>query len=327
MPCGAEGGGGVDGMVRLFIEQQPREMGEAFWYNVLPVGGFHDPRYGKVEITPDLCRRMAENHAKGVLSYKPPVKLGHGDGAPSPGVVEALEARDDGLYARCTVDEATAGDIRGNRYRYMSAEFHPDYLNKSDGVKVGPCFTGVALVNQPAHPGVRPIALSDGHWVQETGEEERKRMDMEKRIQELERLMGDMQKENTALKGEASDAKKLADQYQAQLAAAARDRREVEVKAFCDGWGEKGIPPVVMDRLKPVLLGGNQGEAVCLSDNTGRSVDLMTLLGEVFEALPKVPMGPSGASGSGLTSGVPKGREAEIQLGDALAEFVGGEKR
>ena len=131
-----------------------------FIYNLLPVGEFYDKRYGRISITPAKVQKMAENFGK-CPAYEVPVKLGHEQGAKSPGKVIAATAKPEGLEVTLLVDAETAQAINAKQYRYMSAEFDEDYQDKKTGEKVGAVLLGAALVNQPAHPYVAPLVLAD----------------------------------------------------------------------------------------------------------------------------------------------------------------------
>ena len=307
----------MNGVLELTTAQAlpDRALSDGFWYNALPVGTFQDPRYGRVEITPDMCRRMAANFGK-APAYPPPVKLGHGDGAASPGVVREIRAEPDGLHIRVEVDDAAAAEIRAGRYRYMSAEYHDDYAEKLAGEMVGPTLLGVALTNQPAHPGVVPIALSDGKWVQaETpasagGGNDGKgdagmgaaavdgKVDLSEvlgvQLSEARAALEVAKAEAERAKAEAAEAKKLSDAARTETEGLRKAAREREVTAFCDEWTGKGIPPAVVDKIRPVLLA--DAATVKLSD--GREADLKALFGALFEAVPRVPMGAKGDPGA-----------------------------
>jgi len=290
-----------------------RALSDGFWYNALPVGTFRDPRYGRVEITPDMCRRMAANFGK-APAYPPPVKLGHGDGAASPGAVREIRAEPDGLHIRVEVDDAAAAEIRAGRYRYMSAEYHDDYTEKRTGEMVGPVFLGVALTNQPAHPGVVPIALSDGAWVQAGGPAAADggndgkgdasmgmgdgKVDLSEvlgvQLSEARAALEAAKAEAEKAKAEAAEAKKLSDAARTEAETLRKAAREREVKAFCDEWAGKGIPPAVVDKIRPVLL----ADPVTVKLSDGREADLKALFGALFEAVPKVPMGAKGDPGA-----------------------------
>jgi len=276
------------------------QLGEDFWYNVLPVGQFHDPRYGRISVTPTLVGGLASSFGK-ATSYPPPVKIGHGDGAASPGVVKEVKAESDGLHVRFEVDEKAAKDVREKRFRFLSAEYDPDYMDKATGRRIGPALLGVALVNQPGHPGVKPIAFSDGEWKQEGDGS------VDERVKELEIKLAYALKERDELKAKladetntATDSVAIAEAPANGFSADRRVKREAEVKVFCDKAVEQGVPPAIVEKVKPVLLSEASGGEICLSD--GKKVQMSVFLSDLLESMPKIPLGSLGQRESG---GVP----------------------
>lgn len=314
------------------LTTQAISLSEELLYNALPIGKFHDPRYGEVNITPDLVTGLAANVGK-APSYPPPVKIGHGDGAPSPGVVKEAIAKPDGLYLRMEVDDKAAEEIRNGRYRYMSAEYTPDYTDKKTGKKVGAALLGVALVNQPGHPGVKPLFLSDsGAWEQgesteptndpapapDDNEKGGKNMDPEK-IKELEAKLADLEAKNKELSDKAEENKKLADASAAEAEKLRKEKHEADVKAFCDGWVGKGVPPVVMDKIRPVLM-ADDSKVIKLSDD--KQTDLKTLLNDVLGSVPKISLSAMGDPAAEAKVEATKA----IELGDDIAACANGQK-
>ena len=271
--------------------------GTRFIYNLLPVGEFYDKRYGRVSITPGKLRQMADNFGKRP-AYEVPVKLGHSDGAKSPGKVIGVEAKPEGLEITMMVDAQTAQDINSKQYRYMSAEFDEDYHDKTTGENVGAVLLGAALVNQPANPYVAPLVLADDI----TPETERND-DYMNELDDLKLKLSDTQSQLKALREEAGlrtqdiDAlnKRIAEleaenkALKDERARAERARNEAEVKAFCDKWTGKGIPPAALEKVKPMLL-AEQSRVIHLSDNSDQDVPSLKFFDELFDGLPKIPM-------------------------------------
>lgn len=132
-----------------------------FWHNVLPVGEFYDPRYGKVKITKELITKMAENFHKGYPHYKPPVNISHNDIHGKYGDVVDVEAREDGLWIKIALTEEGAKLLEARKFEYLSAEYTENYKDKETGKEVGAVLLGVALTNRPAHPEMKPIRLTE----------------------------------------------------------------------------------------------------------------------------------------------------------------------
>ena len=95
-----------------------------FIYNLLPVGKFYDKRYGQIDVSAEKILRMAENFGK-YPSYEVPVKLGHEQGAKSPGKVIAVNAKPAGLEITMLVDAETAQAIRLKIFNFMIISFFP----------------------------------------------------------------------------------------------------------------------------------------------------------------------------------------------------------
>ena len=301
-----------------------------FIYNLLPVGEFYDKRYGRVSITDAKIKQMAENFGK-CPAYEVPVKIGHGDGAKSPGKVIGAEAKPEGLEITMLVDSETAQAINAKQYRYMSAEFDEDYHDKATGNKVGAVLLGAALVNQPAHPYVAPLVLADDIDIRKEDVDMTELEDLRLQLSDMkaqkELAEAELKTEREKSGKEAEEtAKKLADlEAQNKTLTEERnrmesERNEAEVKAFCDTWTAQGIPPAVIEKVKPLLLSA-QSRTIKLSDDAKDDTPSIKFFGELFEAMPKVPMGQMSANNSG-SGNEPSEVEKAIKLGEEIAKFA-----
>ena len=287
-----------------------------FIYNLLPIGEFHDKRYGRVSITPAKIQQMADNFGK-CPAYEVPVKLGHEQGAKSPGKVIAATAKPEGLEVTLLVDAETAQAINNKQYRYMSAEYDEDYHDKKTGEKVGAVLLGAALVNQPAHPYVAPLKLADDvtpdtppetilekekKGMKEVEKLEEQARDLRAQLEALEARKSQLEAELKAAREQSEDtAKKMAD-LEAQNKSlleererAENARNEAEVKALCDKWVSKGVAPVIVDKVKPLLL-TKQSRIIKLSDDAKDDIPTQKFFDELFEMMPKMPMTQLGNS-------------------------------
>lgn len=289
------------------------QLGEEFWYNALPVGKFHDSRYGPIDITPTLVSQLAASFGK-ATPYPLPVKLGHGDGAPSPGTIKSVRAESDGLHIQFALDDEAAKEVKARRFRFMSAEYSPDYTNKETGEKMGPALLGVALVNQPAHPGVRPIVFSDGTWQQQT--EEVVSVD-EAKLKELEVKLAEAEAEKLRIGQERDALKKQADNAVADLNKMRAEQRADQIKVFCDEFVKQGVPPALVDKIRPVLFADTG--MIKLADNT--EVSLQQVFKDIFTEIPKIQLSAIG------TQAAQNGRDTLIsEQVNRVAEKLNGQK-
>lgn len=129
--------------------------------NILPVGKFYHNKFGEIEITKEAIQNMESNFRKGIPHYKLSVNKQHNDLEGAFGEIQNVIASDDGLHAEINVDEEVYKQLGSKRFKYHSAEYADDYLDKKTGKKVGATLLGVALTNTPAHPFVPEIQLSE----------------------------------------------------------------------------------------------------------------------------------------------------------------------
>ena len=307
-----------------------------FVYNLLPIGRFYDKRYGEITVSDKMLKRMETNFGK-YPSYEVPVKIGHDDGALSPGKVISVEAKPEGLIINMVVDQDTSEAILKEQYRYMSAEFDENYQDKETGRFVGAVLLGAALVNQPANPYMEPLKLVDDinpkggnnnmeleelqkklseaevqtQLLREKLDEKTKRLaEVSSRAELAEENMKATQKEaednakklaeaeekiRTAAEEAEATAKKLSDlEAENKVLIETREqaenaKNEAEVKAFADKWTSQGIPPVVMEKVKPLLL-NKETKIIKLSDKDGDTVPSLKFFDDLFTDLPKMPM-------------------------------------
>ena len=260
-----------------------------FTYNLLPVGQFYDKRYGKININHEKIKKLAENFGK-FPSYEVPVKLGHSDGARSPGKVIAAEAKDNGLEVTMLVDDETAKAINDKQYRYMSAEFKENYQDKETGADVGAVLLGAALVNQPANPYMQPLMLADdidpeGEQINMSEVE-----DLQIQLSDVKTQLHMARQESETKSKEAEATSKKITELEAEIKALREEREraekaknEAEVKAFCDKWEAK-IPPAVIEAVKPLLL-SDSSKIIKLGDN--EDITSLKFFDELFAKFPE----------------------------------------
>ena len=117
-------------------------------YRLFPFGKI--VKDGEVRhITPELAAQFKLPH------FKPPIKRGsHADEAPAGGHIQALEVREDGLYAIPEFNEKGLQTVTDGDYRYHSPEViwsdGPVFEHPESGAMIhGPLIVGDALLHTP----------------------------------------------------------------------------------------------------------------------------------------------------------------------------------
>ena len=173
----------------------------------------------------------------------------------------------------------------------MSAEFDENYQNKETGEFVGAVLLGAALVNQPANPYMQPLVLVDDIEPKK-GDQFNMNDELEIVRKQLAEAQAQLKTANEAIE---TSSKKFADlEAQNKVLLAEKEKVETEklnadVKAFADKWTAAGIPPAVVDIVKPVLL-SKQAQVIKLSDNSNDDKNSLKFFDDLFAALPKVQM-------------------------------------
>lgn len=320
----------IDGGCPIALSDQDTR----FIYNLLPVGEFYDKRYGRVSITHDKIKQMVGNFGK-CPAYDVPVKLGHEQGAKSPGKVIDIQAKPEGLEITMLVDADTAKAINDKQYRYMSAEFDEDYHDKKTGEKVGAVLLGAALVNQPANPYVAPLVLADDvnpPDITQKNFPERIDHNMNE-VEDLKLQLSDEKAQRSNLSEELKSVQHNLDEANKRLAEleeqnkaliAERERvensaNEAEVTALCEKWTAQGVPPVMIEKVKPLLLNKNS-RIIKLSDDEKDDTPSIKFFGELFELMPKVPMTQISSSDTPKVelSDVQKAKEHAKAIADSI---------
>jgi len=249
------------------------ELSDTAWINILPIGTIYDRRYGKVVVDKALIDKMVSNYKAGIPAYQLSVDLDH-EGGKAYGWIKELEARDDGLYAFVEFNQDGANLIKEGEYKYVSAEWDTNYLDKRTGKEVGPTLLGFALTNRPAHPEVEELKLMES--VKEkvlTFAESLKNIFSKNEQTEVHKLPSIKQEQSEVpklpeVKGMDEEVKKqLVDLSEANKALSEKidvllkERKELADRLFAErkqawkqGWVNKGVAPAMMDKIEALVL-------------------------------------------------------------------------
>lgn len=279
------------------------------------LGRWKHPLYGKIEATQEMFDAFIANFRSGVLGRPPYIRIGHdaqasaidkfGD-APSEGWVFDIKQEGDILYALAIpTNYAIVEDIQTKRYRFASAEYDPNFVNKETGEKVGPVLSAIALTNEPfltKLPDAEAIFLADQQagkttFILDYGEVDN---DMDpKKQEELLREQHSMLKKLSdglagffALFGKDKDDKRegLTDEERRKLAEydamkqrlesteketarIALAQRQATVESKLAALVAQGIPPVLCEKAKEILLAAPVGTVIKLSDTEQKPLD------------------------------------------------------
>lgn len=262
------------------------------------LGEWKHPRYGTIKMSQQLFDGMISNFKKGAIGRDPFIRIGHDKGnsptfgdAKAEGWIKDLVQEGDCLFALAEPTNKDIADmVQNKQYRYSSAEYLENYKDKETGKDIGPVLEAIALTNEPfltKLPETRLLADPKDTFYLDY-EEVSSMVDKEllDQVKQTNTLLGSFTtklaewfggNKNTdippvnQLPAPNDDAKKLAEQVKAleeqnRQIKLAQHNTEVEAKLLT--YVAKGIPPAVIDQVKPILLADITGEKVIkLSDD------------------------------------------------------------
>lgn len=132
---------------------------------IMRTGQFNDPRYGNFEITADTLRTIKKNFDDNVRRIDVSIDFAHNSDLEAAGWVKELELSegDTELWATVKWTPTGAKKLSDAEFRYLSADFVPNYQDNESLKKFGPCLLGAGLTNRPVIKGMDPvIELQEG---------------------------------------------------------------------------------------------------------------------------------------------------------------------
>lgn len=134
-------------------------------FQAMPYGEYDHPIYGKINLTIDKAKAMAQNIVNRVRGTDLDIDYDHkqdaAKGSAAAGWVQAAEAREDGLWLTVKWTKGAWDAIKAGEWRYFSPEFHDEWTHpKTKEVHKDVLFGG-ALTNRPFLKDIMPLNMSE----------------------------------------------------------------------------------------------------------------------------------------------------------------------
>lgn len=214
------------------------------WVNIINLGEYEHPQYGSIEFTAAQFAQWKKNFHAGVFGGlgadgKPRVAADYGHSMDSDvnpetqkasGYMLDLKLEGNKVYALVEFTPAAADAIRKKEFAWWSISEFADVMDKKSGENVGAALGGGALTNRPYIPGLEPIQLSDLRPATKTLE-----------------------------------LKRQLEQQTAEIAKLKREAHEGRIVANMKALQDAGVPPAVLQRVRPILNADDVAAPVKLS--------------------------------------------------------------
>ena len=116
---------------------------------ILRVGTFQDPRYGKFSITKKMLGEMVQNFESGVRGVVPALDYKHESEGISAGWFKHLYLDGNELWAEIEMTPRGEKVLSDKEFGYVSADFDTEYRDNETGKNFGCVLLGAGLTNRP----------------------------------------------------------------------------------------------------------------------------------------------------------------------------------
>lgn len=134
------------------------------WLRAWRYSSWDHPKYGKVEVTPELGQQFKQYFDAKALGRDHLVNYEHGGdpakGGKSAGQILDVDPRDDGIYYKVKFTDTAKQEIKAGEWRYVSPEYD-DWVNPETGQVYENMMFDLALTNTPFFKGQSPLNFSE----------------------------------------------------------------------------------------------------------------------------------------------------------------------
>lgn len=137
------------------------EEGQPTWIQALPLGTWHHPQFGEINITGERVKRFADNVNAGVRGQDLNIDYDHQTGEAAGWVKAAEDRGQQGLWLSVEWTPTARNQLQEKKYRYFSPEYQDEWEHPVSKTKLTDVLFGGALTNRPFLKGIVPINLTE----------------------------------------------------------------------------------------------------------------------------------------------------------------------
>ncbi|ADY55127.1 hypothetical protein Sgly_0770 [Syntrophobotulus glycolicus DSM 8271] len=284
------------------------------------LGAWVHPKYGPINGTQEMFNQMVQNFNQHVLGRPVFIRLGHSTAAaPVFGNVPAeawvTDLKQDGpiLYALAIpTNEEIQEAVRNKQYRFASAEYELNYIDKETGTNHGAVLSAIGLTNEPFLTKLpdtvvlseqnQDVFYLDYKEVEKSMTEENVNNPFQKLAETLINFFKTADGTPNMALAQTQVKPPLTEEQQTQLAEVPKLTEQLkQTQALLEEQVAKtqeaiidhklaelvaqGIPPVMTEKIRPILLAQGVEGKIKLADGTEKP--LADVLLETLAALPQ----------------------------------------
>lgn len=154
---------GAEGRTVRFLTafQAPADGKRSSVVTITRTGKFTDPRYGEFEISRAMLQSMVRNFESRAYGQDIFVDVAHEPANGAAAEIKQLMIEGDRLRARVEWTDFGVSAVKSRGFRYLSAEYHENFVDNESGATHGPTLLGAGLTVRPAIKRLDPVQLSE----------------------------------------------------------------------------------------------------------------------------------------------------------------------
>lgn len=255
---------------RLFkfdeLETSQDEIGQEV--ELLRVGTFYDPRYGKVDITGEHLDAFVKNFNEKSRKVDLAIDYAHKSDEEAAGwITELYRGGNDNntLLGRVKWTGDGKKVLADRKFRYLSADFSLSYKDNETLKEYGPTLFGAGLTNRPVIKGMKPaIQLSEGDGMPTLEELASENLDLKKQLADYKKKLAELsppedeEKKDMPTEVEIELQKKLSEEIKKREAA---EKKVADNEAETKKLAEEKAKKAKGDEFEKLLSEGKAVEA------------------------------------------------------------------
>lgn len=135
------------------------------WLRAWRYSVWEHPKYGTIEITPELGADFKANFDERTLGREHLVNYDHGldpaKGGKAAGTILDMEARDDGIYYKVMFTQPALDEIKAGEWKYLSPEYKDEWIDPETFQEFSNVPVDLALTNVPYFRHNPPLNFSE----------------------------------------------------------------------------------------------------------------------------------------------------------------------
>lgn len=147
------------------LQDVPGESDNVKWVKAWRYSVWEHPKYGTIDITPQLGLEFKSRFDEGVLGREHLINYDHGldpaKGGKAAGTILDIDPREDGIYYKVMFTPVALSEIQAGEWRYLSPEYKDEWIDPETFEEFTNVPIDLAITNTPYFKHMGPLNFSE----------------------------------------------------------------------------------------------------------------------------------------------------------------------